>query len=140
MGLIVVLVVQISHIVHLFARYTPFSENEFFDTIFEPIYERDKALSDPTVSHRLAVLFMALALGALLDLNRPPLSSDAMQYYQLGRAALALESVLEEQSVTAVQALVGLFSALLILFYSYRPSCSYVTSCFYLNWAHRAGL
>ncbi|KAF8627682.1 hypothetical protein AX15_004301 [Amanita polypyramis BW_CC] len=90
---------------HAAWMYTPISENEFYGTVFEPIYQHDKALSNTTASHRLAVLYMVLALGTLLDLNRPPHSPDAMHYYQLGRAALALESVLEEQSISAVRAL-----------------------------------
>ena len=48
---------------------------------------------------------MMLAIGALLDLDAPPYSYDANHYYQLGRAALSIDSVLEEQSITAIQAL-----------------------------------
>jgi hypothetical protein len=48
---------------------------------------------------------MMLAIGALLDLDAPPHSYDANHYYQLGRAALSVDSVLEEQSITAIQAL-----------------------------------
>lgn len=57
-------------------------------------------------SHRLAVLYMVLALGTLLDLDKPSLSAEATRYYQLGRASLSLDSVLESQSIPAIQALV----------------------------------
>lgn len=50
---------------------------------------------------------MILAVGTLLDLDMPSHSPEAMQYFQIGRAALALDSVLEEQSITALQALVS---------------------------------
>lgn len=62
-------------------------------------------------SHRLAVLYMVLALGTLLDLDKPALSADATRYYQLGRAALSLDSVLEAQSIPGIQALVRLCSS-----------------------------
>jgi hypothetical protein len=53
---------------------------------------------------------MALALGTLLDLERPAHSPESKQFYQLSRAALTLDSVLDEQSFPAIQALVSLFS------------------------------
>jgi hypothetical protein len=48
---------------------------------------------------------MMLAIGALLDLDAPPHSYDANHYYQLGRAALSVDSMFEEQSIPAIQAL-----------------------------------
>ncbi|KAF8343443.1 hypothetical protein F5887DRAFT_972939 [Amanita rubescens] len=90
---------------HAAWMYTPITEREFFETIFVPIYEPDSAPSDATASHRLALLYMVLAMGALLDLDRPPNNPDSMHYYQLGRAALSLDSVMDEPSFTAVQAL-----------------------------------
>jgi hypothetical protein len=53
-----------------------------------------------------------LAIGALLDLDAPAHSYDANHYYQLGRAALSVDSIFEEQSIPAIQALAcdpGLF-------------------------------
>jgi len=50
---------------------------------------------------------MALALGVLLDLERPAHSPESKQFYQLGRAALALDSVLDEPSIPGIQALVS---------------------------------
>jgi len=48
---------------------------------------------------------MMLAIGALLDLDALPHSNDANNYYQLGRVALSVDSIFEEQSIPAVQAL-----------------------------------
>ena len=48
---------------------------------------------------------MMLAIGALLDLEAPPHSYDANHYYQLGRAALSVDPIFEEQSIPAIQAL-----------------------------------
>jgi len=46
---------------------------------------------------------MVLALGTLVDLD---MHAQATEYYQLGRAALAIDSVLEEPSMAGIQALV----------------------------------
>lgn len=58
------------------------------------------------MSQRLSVLFLVMSMGVLMDLDRPPNSNDAHYYFQLGRAALALDSIFEDQSLTALQALV----------------------------------
>ena len=51
------------------------------------------------------MVYMMLAIGALLDLDAPPHSYDASHYYQLGRAALSVDPIFEEQSIPAIQAL-----------------------------------
>ncbi|KAF9460500.1 fungal-specific transcription factor domain-containing protein [Collybia nuda] len=90
---------------HAAWMYTPIPETDFFDSIFRPVYEQDAAYHGTTGSHSLAVLYLILAIGTLLDLEKPAHSAESMQYYQLGRAALALDSVLEEQSIPGIQAL-----------------------------------
>ena len=92
-------------------RYTPIPEAEFEDTIFSRIYDqRMETEPAPKDSHRLAVFCLVLALGALLDLDKPSLSTDATRYYQLGRAVLSLDSILENQSIPAIQAVVRIYS------------------------------
>lgn len=82
-------------------------EEDFYETVFRPIYQADTHLSDDFIeSHTLAVLYLTLAIGTLLDLDKPPLSLEASQYYQLGCAALSLHSLYEERSIPAIQALV----------------------------------
>ncbi|OBZ66409.1 putative zinc transporter cis4 [Grifola frondosa] len=92
---------------HAAWMYTPVPDVEFYGSIFPGIYEQ-RMDSDPAPmdSHRLAVLCLVLGLGALLDLEKPSLSSEATRYYQLGRAALSLDSILEAQSIPAIQALI----------------------------------
>ncbi|KAJ3852778.1 hypothetical protein EV368DRAFT_40339 [Lentinula lateritia] len=89
-------------------QYTPISEVEFKTTIFEPYYEPDEGtlFEDPLVSHNLAILFLVIALGALLDLEGQAHSQEAKWYYQLGKAALALEPVLDSSSLSTIQALI----------------------------------
>lgn len=79
-----------------------------FSRIYDQGWPEDQ---DPNDSHRLAVLYMVFAVGALMDLDKPYLSLEATQYYQLARAALSLDSILEHQSIPALQALVSLEEA-----------------------------
>ncbi|EMD39039.1 hypothetical protein CERSUDRAFT_133798 [Gelatoporia subvermispora B] len=93
---------------HAAWMYTPLPEAEFYGSIFPRIYGPMEISpdQDSMASHRLAVMYLVLALGTLLDLERPSFSPEATRYYQLGRAALSLDSVLESQSIPAIQALV----------------------------------
>ena len=88
--------------------YTPLPETEFYQTIFTYVYYQPPSADEIIHPHGLAVLFLVFALGTLLDLDLPYLHAEASQYYQLGRAALSLDSVLESQSIPAIQALVSL--------------------------------
>jgi hypothetical protein len=89
------------------SRYTPVPEQEFYNKIFRRIYLAESEIyQDVFDAHNLAVLYMVLALGTLFDLEKPPNSPEATHYYQLGRAALSLDSVLEKQTILAIQALV----------------------------------
>ncbi|KAI0343138.1 hypothetical protein BDW22DRAFT_1329008 [Trametopsis cervina] len=100
------------HLIEIYFRhcgwmYTPIPEAELYNNIFSRIYDQPLAIDqDPTHSHRLAVLYMVFALGTLMDLEQPYLSIASTQYYQLARAALSLDSILEHQSIPAIQALV----------------------------------
>ncbi|KAH7873029.1 fungal-specific transcription factor domain-containing protein [Lentinula edodes] len=89
---------------HAAWMYTPVSKNEFFEMVYRPIYNTETGF--PIIgSHYLAIMYMVLAIGTLLDIDRPSHSQEATQYYELGRAALAVDSVFEEQSIPAIQAL-----------------------------------
>ncbi|KAF4592617.1 hypothetical protein EYR38_008316 [Pleurotus pulmonarius] len=64
---------------------------------------------DPSAPHSLATIFMILALGALLDVNRPPYNAEAEKYYTLGKAALSLRTIFDFPHIRTVQA-VGLMA------------------------------
>ena len=68
---------------------------------------------DPVQSHRVAVLYLMFALAELLNLERTPYPKEADNYFKFARAALAVDSVLEEQSIQAIQALASRQRALL---------------------------
>jgi hypothetical protein len=101
------LTVAVVTLVFFFHRYTPISEDDFFETVFTPVY---KDLADSKVlqstAHQVAVVCLVLAIGTLVDLERHAHAPEAMQYYHYARAAISIESILEEQSVTGIQALV----------------------------------
>ncbi|THH07873.1 hypothetical protein EW145_g3096 [Phellinidium pouzarii] len=55
--------------------------------------------------HALALLLMTFAVGTLVDLRHEPYSMEADHYYQLAKAAITLQSVLERPELVTVQAL-----------------------------------
>lgn len=89
-----------------FYRYEPITESDFYEHMYRPMYGAATSSEEPMTSHDLAVLCMVLALGSLLDLDKPIDVNEHSQLYQLGRAALSLDSVFEQQSIAAIQALV----------------------------------
>ncbi|KAI5123792.1 hypothetical protein M0805_009087 [Coniferiporia weirii] len=55
--------------------------------------------------HALALLLMAFAVGTLVDLRQVAFSAEADHYYQLAKAAITLQSVLERPELVSIQAL-----------------------------------
>lgn len=69
------------------------------------------AHATPITSHALSVAFGVLALGVLVDLDRAPYDPEAEKYHYLSRAALAIESCLENTTIQAIQSLVRAISS-----------------------------
>ncbi|KAI5122510.1 hypothetical protein M0805_001418 [Coniferiporia weirii] len=96
--------------------YHPIPKTQFDETIFARVYPYASADSPSDVetdrdtgsyeSHRLALLYIVLAVGILVNLERPSHDTSAARYFQLSKAALSLDSILEEPSPMAIQALV----------------------------------
>ncbi|GJJ11196.1 hypothetical protein Clacol_005428 [Clathrus columnatus] len=85
----------------------PIPREEFMRRIFNECYPNGAI---PTTlqhlsSHKLSVLFMVFALGALMDVNRPLCSVEAEEYHILARACLCIEPVYETSSLHSVQAM-----------------------------------
>ena len=87
-------------------RYTPISEEDLYETIFRQIYEPEPNF-EPQSSQNIGVFCMVLAIGILLDLDKPAHSAEAMSYYHLARAALSIDSILDVQTIAGIQALVN---------------------------------
>ncbi|EJD44866.1 hypothetical protein AURDEDRAFT_166048 [Auricularia subglabra TFB-10046 SS5] len=85
--------------------YVPIPQVEFAETIFWRVYSGTAPNVFEVTSHDLGVLFMILAIGCMVDLNRPPYNTDASNYYQLARVALGLDSVIDRPSIQAVRAI-----------------------------------
>ena len=87
-----------------FLRYNPISEKDYLE-IFRHVYDPD-SFNEQIPAQNLGLFCLVLAIGTLVDLERPAHSPEAMAFYHLARSALSIDSVLEEQSITAIQALV----------------------------------
>jgi hypothetical protein len=84
-------------------QYNPHNEEVFFSNLTHHCYESSV---EELSSRRLALLYMILAIGCLVDLNkRGPESPEAEQYHILGRAALCETSVMEDTTVETITAL-----------------------------------
>lgn len=81
------------------------------ESAFNIFYNTSKApdMDDPLLSHQLALLYMILAIGSLMDTTRPAYNVEAEKYHQLARAALFQSPIFEEPTLTAVQSLVSIF-------------------------------
>ncbi|THH32375.1 hypothetical protein EUX98_g1822 [Antrodiella citrinella] len=92
---------------HAAWMYNPISVAQFNDHIFYQFYSPDAPppTDDPLLSHQLALMFMVLAIGSLMDIKRPAYNIDAEKYHQLARAALFQSPIFEEPTLNAVQAL-----------------------------------
>ncbi|KAL5504658.1 hypothetical protein ACEPAH_7321 [Sanghuangporus vaninii] len=55
--------------------------------------------------HALACLFMVFAMGTLVDLRQEPYSAEADHYYQLAKAAVALQNIFEQPNIVTIQTL-----------------------------------
>jgi hypothetical protein len=62
---------------------------------------------DPSVTHKLSVIFMILAIGSVMDPSLPSYNMEAEKFHQLARAALFQSSVFELATRYAVHALVN---------------------------------
>jgi hypothetical protein len=93
--------------------FRPLKRDELIDDVLTPIYNAKKEREDPNSegphdisSHKMAVLFMIFAQGALVDLTLPPYNDAAEEYHQLARAALSMRSIFDSPAIETVQAIV----------------------------------
>ncbi|KAF9445242.1 hypothetical protein P691DRAFT_795733 [Macrolepiota fuliginosa MF-IS2] len=85
--------------------YHGVTRSQVFDDMLPVIYYKQPPLpgEDYSSPHDLAVIFMIFAIGALVQPE--PSNAEGEHFHQLGRAALALQSVLEKPSIVTIQAL-----------------------------------
>ncbi|KII85775.1 hypothetical protein PLICRDRAFT_56260 [Plicaturopsis crispa FD-325 SS-3] len=88
--------------------YSPISPDAFASEVYAQFYAAQAAppiADDPLIAHRLALMFMVLAIGTLMDERQTSYGIEAEKYYQLARAALFRDSLFDEPTINAVQAL-----------------------------------
>ncbi|EJD41075.1 hypothetical protein AURDEDRAFT_186732 [Auricularia subglabra TFB-10046 SS5] len=85
--------------------YVLISKAEFSETIFTRVYGTDPPSVLSVSSHEMAMLYMVLAIGCMVDMTRPPYCVEASNYYQLARVALGLDSVIDHPTIHAVIAI-----------------------------------
>ncbi|KAF8174813.1 fungal-specific transcription factor domain-containing protein [Mycena galopus ATCC 62051] len=90
---------------------TPLMSDELHE-LLTLLYDPNPDLPEP-LPHTLAMIFLAFAHAALVDLSMPAYSSEADTYLDLGRTALMLKSVFESDELHTIQALAlaGLYYA-----------------------------
>ncbi|KAI0924799.1 hypothetical protein AcW2_005572 [Taiwanofungus camphoratus] len=92
---------------HAAWMYNPVSLAQFNEQAFYVFYNPSAApqMDDPLLAHQLALMFIVLAIGSLMDLARPAYNIEAEKYHQLARAALFQSPLFEEPTLNAVQTL-----------------------------------
>lgn len=98
----------------MLCRYNPIPRDQFNEQVFAHFYHPDSAppTDDSSGSHRLALMFMVMAIGNLMDPKQPPYNLEAEKYHQLARAALFHSSMFDDPTLNAVQAVVSKISFL----------------------------
>ncbi|THG97365.1 hypothetical protein EW026_g4615 [Hermanssonia centrifuga] len=92
---------------HAAWMYNPVSLDQFNEHVYYQFYNPNAAppIDDPLLSHQLALMFMVLAIGSLMDIKRPSYNIESEKYHQLARAALFQSPIFEEPTINAVQVL-----------------------------------
>jgi len=90
-------------------RYSPISLEAFDEQVYSQFYHASSIApaDDQLLSHRQSVLFMVFAIGSLMNPAESAYNIEAEKYHQLARAALFSNSLFEELTVNAIQALVS---------------------------------
>ncbi|KAJ7075114.1 hypothetical protein B0H15DRAFT_934829 [Mycena belliarum] len=78
------------------------SRRQLIEELIPAIYKQVRATYGP---HELALLLITLGIGALVDLDLLPYNLESQHYYRLAQAALTLQSVMTEPSVTTIKTL-----------------------------------
>jgi len=85
----------------------PVFEEDFYQMILPGIYDPTASVGQDSIeSHNLAILYVIMAIGSLLDVEQPPRSAQSAKYYEMCRLALTLDVPLEDGAISAIQVLV----------------------------------
>ncbi|KAJ7453960.1 hypothetical protein B0H11DRAFT_265925 [Mycena galericulata] len=92
---------------HAAWMYAPISPESFEAEVYSQFYDPSATPpgDQPLYAHRLSLMFIVLAIGALMDTSEPAYNLEAEKYHQLARAALFLHSFFDQPTINAVQSL-----------------------------------
>ncbi|TFY72315.1 hypothetical protein EVG20_g695 [Dentipellis fragilis] len=111
---------------HAAWMYNPVPESEFNANVFYPIFRSQKPSPPPdeslaVLSHQLALMFMVLAIGSLMDARLPAYNLEAEKYHQLAKAALFQTDIFNGPTIETVQ---SLYLMTFYLFLADRHGCN----------------
>ncbi|KAI0343143.1 hypothetical protein BDW22DRAFT_1329101 [Trametopsis cervina] len=92
---------------HAAWMYNIISLEQFNEGIYYQFYNPNVApqINDLNLSHQLALMFIVLAIGSLMDVKRQAYNIEAEKYHMLARAALFQSPIFEQPTIAAVQVL-----------------------------------
>ncbi|KAJ2927802.1 hypothetical protein H1R20_g9292, partial [Candolleomyces eurysporus] len=92
------------------------TKGQIIDDMLPIIYKQKdpEPGEDYSGPHDLALIFMVFAIGSLVAQDAGHTSAQAEHYYQISRAALSLQPVLEKPSLVTIQSLhlIGIYTAM----------------------------
>ncbi|KZV99214.1 hypothetical protein EXIGLDRAFT_725850 [Exidia glandulosa HHB12029] len=86
--------------------FNPIPKDEFVETIAKRVYPtpHDRASLADVTPHDAAVICMVFAEASITAADRAPCNVEALNYYQLARVALGVDSVIDHPTLQAVRA------------------------------------
>jgi hypothetical protein len=90
---------------HLTWMFSIVSRQYLIGELIPAVYAPNRTHARTYGPHDLALLLIALGIGALVDLNLQPYHAEAQHYYRLARSAVGLQSVLCSRSAVTVKCL-----------------------------------
>ncbi|EPQ53908.1 hypothetical protein GLOTRDRAFT_139385 [Gloeophyllum trabeum ATCC 11539] len=98
-----------SYLEHSSWFFGPIQRDELINELLTPIYrflgsQRDGGTRTYN-PQKLAVLFLVLSHGALMDLTLAPYNAEAETYYQAGSSMVSMQDISEAPSIEVIQAL-----------------------------------
>ncbi|TFK49581.1 hypothetical protein OE88DRAFT_1632880, partial [Heliocybe sulcata] len=88
------------------------SRHQAVDNVLVPIYSRldqegkpiyNRSNPDTSMPHKLSLLYIVLAIGALMDFTLPHANSEVTRYFHLARVALSLQSIYQSPLLETIQ-------------------------------------
>ncbi|KAF8577711.1 hypothetical protein K439DRAFT_532906 [Ramaria rubella] len=121
--------------------FVPLRRAQFIEDIFSFFYRSNQRRNaDIPRGHRLALLLMIFAIGDMLDLTKPATPTGGKRFYYLARAALSLDTLYDQPTLTVVQTIMMMIIYLSMSDHKESAETVYVLSGVNLKLAMMLGL